>query len=284
MARRYDDYLTRRGIPRGRTRKPRDYGPGNRYGGIPFQGGGTARPTPPPTRIAYGTYDPQLDQQLGAARRGFGDLKEDLGIQESRQIQDYGFATGDVERGYGRSLADLLTNRGRAGEDYNRSVGNVKLNYSRLANAQAQAQNAGGVLGGAIEQAKAKRAANQAREIEPITESFGRFQADSALTEERMGEDKSTDLGRLLTGLERGEQDRDITQTRGGRELKEFRQDIRELKAFQAAQQDLLAPPPSQHPDNDPPDPNRGKGKGRGKSRRPGNRYGGIPYRGGGRL
>lgn len=127
-----------------------------------------------------GTYDIGLDRQEGALRRGLGDLlaqldpktgtqstrlssdlllgMQDIARQRGQYQEDYGTETGGVERGYQQTLDDLLTQEQ-----------GVQREYGLLGNQQSQAFRAAGLEGGAGAQAAAKRTANQALDVAPIT-------------------------------------------------------------------------------------------------------------------
>jgi hypothetical protein len=191
----------------------------------------TGTPNPPP-----GSYDPNLDAQLGASQRGLGDLvtdigggtgkdplgiqrvraQDDLGIalagvdqQRTRGLEDYTRATGNVETGYGRNLSDLLTAREQGTQDYGTNIAGLQRNYANLALSQAGAQRKAGAMPGstASRQAAGKRAANEEFDRAPIDTAYKRFTDASRLNEGRLGEDRSRGLDDLLTTHKRGEQD-----------------------------------------------------------------------------
>jgi hypothetical protein len=187
-------------------------------------------PNPPP-----GSYDPNLDSELGRSKRGLEDLLSDigggtgsdpLGIQRvraqddlataygevgqarARAGYDYDTATGNVETGYQRNLSDLLKAREQGTQDYGTNIAGVQRGYQNLGTAQAGAQRKAGVaLGGAAEQARQKRAANEAIDRAPIDTAYGRFIDQSNLTQGRLGEDKQRNLAELLRSYTRGDQD-----------------------------------------------------------------------------
>ena len=207
------------------------------------RGGLPAPYAPPgPTKPAYGSYDPALDQGERAANRGLIDLladistgneralsdyglnREDIQLQLDRNLQDTGLARGDYERDYGRGITDLRTNRSRAGEDFQGSLGDLlksrerggedyrtamaglDRSYERLGSSQTQAQGKAGVSsGGALAQAMAKRQANQALDREPVDTNYRRFNEDSARGE-----------GQLRQNFDRFNQDSALQEGRMG--------------------------------------------------------------------
>ena len=169
--------------------------------------------TPPP--IPAGSYDPLLDSQLAAAQRGYGDTEADIGTAATRATVDYGLNTDDINRSWGRTQ-----------QDYDRSVQMLTRKYTNLGTVQAQQQAGAGVLGGgAILQANAKRAANQALEKTDLDTALGRAR-----------EDRDIGLGRAALGYGRTTTDLGNQLTRAGRELGAFGLDTASAKAFQAAQ------------------------------------------------
>lgn len=182
------------------------------------------RPPAPPA----GTYDPSLDAQEAAARRGYIDLRGDVERGGLRAQDDYGLQTQQIERerGWGledaglsrsrgmadllqsrdRGLSDLSTRETRGGEDYNRSVAQLSRNYGILGRNQLQAGNAAGVLrGGAMLQAAAKRTENEAWDRQPIDTSWRREQQDIGESRGRLQQDYSTQTNRLEEDYSRGQ-------------------------------------------------------------------------------
>lgn len=198
-----------------------------------------------PSKPAYGTYDPALDQEERASNRGLGDLIADIGTANSRSRSDLELGKQQIERQSGRSLADLLTSRSRGTQDYTADKGERTRQYGVLAGQQAERAASANVLGGAIAQAAAKRAANQGREQGVADTNYNRFLDDSTLAESRLGEDKTLSLADLNLNFERGWQDRNEVQLpRAQREADFFGQDVNELRIDQAKQQGMLPPPP----------------------------------------
>lgn len=219
------------------------------------------QPPPPPA----GSYDPALDAQLGAARRGYEDLQQDTSTADLRAGVDYGLDRGDIERtsarsladldlGHGRGLTDLGTARTRGMEDYGQQIAMLNRSYQQLARRQAEGARVSGVLSGGLAlQSAAKRAENQAIERQPLDTSYSRFMSDNDLARGRLdqdwttqrgrvGEDTDQAYGRLALGYERGGQDRTTQLARAGRENTQFGLDVNSQELYQAAQSGYVAP------------------------------------------
>lgn len=216
-------------VKEGRRKKPGQGGGGGKGG----QGkgerdlsglGGYARPP-------LGTYDPGLDAQVRASRRGLLDLRfdtkvatkrrrRDFGTQRmltmrdfQRDTQDIGFRRSDVETDFSRDLYDLAVNEQRGTEDYQRALGALDRRYGILAEQQAEQQAVAQVRGGAAQQAAQKRAANQLYERTPIDIGYQRQTADIGLRRGRLGENRQTALQRL--GISEGRLGQDLTSRLG---------------------------------------------------------------------
>jgi hypothetical protein len=222
----------------------------------------TFTPYRPPTPPA-GSYDPSLDAQLAAARRGLGDLQQQIGTQTSRDVTDYateqeainrqsGYNREDLGRQLSRGQADLGLARGRGTEDYNRNVEMLTRQYTQLGQG---ANQAGVIRGGALLQAAAKRSENQAIEKQPLDTNYQRFLADNTQAGTRLQEDydtqsargaeaTTTQLGQLALNYAppdennplggRRFQDRNTDLVTAQREQAFFGQDVGNTKAFQA--------------------------------------------------
>ena len=87
-------------------------------------------PVPPP-----GTYDPALNAQLDAARRGYGDVQRDTSLQSLRNAADLGINREALTRSYDRGNEDLVTGYNRGNEDltrgYQRNTSDLDLGYQR---------------------------------------------------------------------------------------------------------------------------------------------------------
>jgi hypothetical protein len=147
----------------------------------------TFTPYRPPTPPA-GSYDPSLDAQLAAARRGLSDLQGQIGTQQARDVTDYAAQQEALGQQAGYNREDLSAapgSRDFAGarsrtEDYNRNVAMLTRQYGQLGRNQLQGANQAGVIrGGALLQSAAKRAENQAIDRQPLDTNYQRFLADN---------------------------------------------------------------------------------------------------------
>jgi hypothetical protein len=102
-------------------------------------------PTTPPT----GTYDPALDAQVEASKRGLADLVMDTDTNRSRLASDYGLAVAGIQR------QTQLTGQQQAGQ-----------------------QRAQGIRGGGVLAAAMVRAENQQRAIDPLSLNYARQNED----------------------------------------------------------------------------------------------------------
>jgi hypothetical protein len=229
------------------------------------------RPDPP-----SGTYDPGLDAARGAAGRGLGDLREDTEIADTRDRVDYGIQREGIQRNWGRAAEDigtqqqgLRTTHQRGLEDFGRQRQTLERAALAAGNRQRQTINAAGVYGGGASlQAAAKRAQLEALDREQIRTAESRFTEDIAGRE-----------AGLRTGIQRGQQDRDLglaalaleyappgeggplggrryqdrarTLERAGREDLHFGLDTDAQREYQAAQSGYEAPraPRNEHVD-----------------------------------
>jgi len=225
-------------------------------------------PYRPPTPPA-GSYDPALDAQLAAARRGLSDLQGQIGTQQARDVTDYAsqleqigrqtdYNEADLSKSWLRGREDIYRDRARGGEDYQRNVQMLTRRYDQLGRNQLQATNAAGVIrGGALLQSAAKRSENQALERQPLDTNYNRFMTDSSQAESRLGADyaqqsqrneaaRTGQLGRLALDYSppdpqnnplggRRWQDRTTQLTQAQREYAFFGQDVGAAKAFQAS-------------------------------------------------
>ena len=205
----------------------------------------------PVTKAPPGTYDIGLDMQRRAARRGLGDVLEDVGRQGTRSYSDWGLEGEDIERQRAEFLEDLKVRRGEVEQSYGRTLSDllsqeqgVQRSYQRLGGAQRQNFQARGLQeGGAGEQAKAKRAFNEQLDIAPInvarTRAAENRQAslDDLLRQETRtsGEEGSINraLGQSNLGYQRGVEDRTVTGRRAEREYNRFVGDIGQTKMQQ---------------------------------------------------
>lgn len=266
---------------------------------MPGAYGGTTRRRPrygftpyDPGAPAPGTYDPALDTNWEAVKRGFGDvldnaetsgrrLAEDYGIgvaqndqSFARGQQDLGFSRADSDQSFARGFQDLATGRQREGEDYARAVASLQRGYERLGHQQtARARGMGIVSGGTYLASAARRAANQGWDRQPIdtghtraTENFAtqeqRLREDQARAQQRlaagggrMDEDHTSAGYQLALGYGRGSEDINTGVYTAGREALQFGIDT----AGQRAAQSGYVPPP--RPGNEFTDPATGQSR-----------------------
>lgn len=222
------------------------------------------RPPAPPA----GSYDPSLDSQEAAARRGLGDLVNQVGTQQARDVTDYAVAQSDLQnnfgdqvqglqRGYMDRTQDLQRQRNRTQEDYTRGNFLLSRQFEQLGRGQLQQANAAGVIrGGALLQAAAKRAENRGiqqqgmdtnyqRGIVDIDTQYGRAGRDLQLGTEQANQDYNRRAGGLALDYSppdannplggRRFQDRATQLTQAQRELTFFGQDVGNQRVFQAA-------------------------------------------------
>lgn len=212
-------------------------------GDLPVRGGIVQYPAPRPPA---GSYDPILNAQARASKRGLGDLTRDIETQRERGLEDFGSTMGQLTTGRDRTLADILTGESRATQDRDTALSNLDLQYDRLATRQAEGARVAGVTSqGLLNKSAAVRDANEVRDQQPILTSFGRAMQDFGTARTRVGEDFTARSGLLKADYDRtyGEFG-DLTKqlTRAGRENQFFQQDIAEQRAYQAAQTGWKAP------------------------------------------
>jgi len=201
-------------------------------------------PYRPPTPPA-GSYDPSLDSQLAASRRGLSDLQNQIGTATARDVTDYGSALANLGQQQQYQNEDLTTARTRGTEDYNRNVQMLTRQYGIQGRNQLQAiDNAGVIRGGALLQAAAKRNANMALDRQPIDTNYQRFLADNSTQAARSAAGFAQRQGELALDYAppdannplggRRYQDRTTQLTQAQREAAFFGQDTAAMKAFQA--------------------------------------------------
>lgn len=149
-----------------------------------------------PQQPPAGSYDPNIDINLGGAHRGFRDLTEDVLTQQTRGTSDYLRGFAGIQQGAQRGFADLLTGRAQETENYGLSTADLSRTFERLGRGQLQRQNAAGVLGGSAQrQSSVRRAENRGLEQGRLDLGHGRFMDASRLAETRLGEDTGFDAG-----------------------------------------------------------------------------------------
>lgn len=146
-----------------------------------FGTGAVALPAPkplgPPDRIRplpgppIGTYNPALDSQLGAARRGYIDYREDVQNQQDDSFADYGIARRDIR---------IENTRGQ------RDIGDIK------ADTWQEYMNQGGDLAQGLSRGRADLARSLGREEQDYGIARGRLDTDYGMQRGRQGEDYAT--------------------------------------------------------------------------------------------
>lgn len=184
-----------------------------------------------------GTYDPTLDADYAAAQRGYGDTQQDTEKAGQRASSQYDLDKQSVSLGASRSLSDLLSARVQAHEDNAKAVADTSRNYGILGNTQAQQAGAAGVLsGGTLRAALAKRTENEGRDQAALKTAIDRFDAASGTSEGRLNEDTARQLASLGLDYGYGEDDRQDSLDRAGRELGFFGADTDAQRLYQAIQ------------------------------------------------
>lgn len=184
-----------------------------------------ARPFKPykPPPAPAGSYDPVLDAQFGQAQRGLGDLRADTETANTRDTVDYGL---------GRDAIDLSQQRGT--QDIDRNVQTLQRSYMQLGRRQNEgARHQGVVSGGLLLASAAKRAENQAIDMQPLDTARTRLGQDSDLARGRLALDFAPPSADNPLGGRRF-QDRTTGLTRAEREGVNFGLDVNAQKMFQA--------------------------------------------------
>jgi hypothetical protein len=196
---------------------------------------------PPP--IPSGYYDPSLDAQRQSASRGLLNTEQDVGLAGRRATEDYGLDVGDVERGFGRGIEDIGTQRRYTDEDYTTNVALLTRQYGQQARQQAEVARKYGVTSGGIAlMSAAKRAENQALEQGNLNRGYARTVEGLDTTGRRLGEDRSSSLGRLQLGYDRGVADRGTALSRARSEDLFYGLDVDQQKLYQAQAAGYAAP------------------------------------------
>jgi hypothetical protein len=205
----------------------------------------TFTPYRPPTPPA-GSYDPSLDSQEAAARRGLSDLQGQLGTQQARDVTDYALAQQDMLTNYQQQTGDLQLRRNQTQQDFTRGNELRGQRYQVLGRNQLQTANTAGVLrGGALLQAAARRSFNQGQEQQDANTQYGRQIGGIDTAYGRATQDYENRAGKLALDYSppdannplggRRFQDRTTQLTQAQRELAFFGQDIGNQRTFQAA-------------------------------------------------
>lgn len=148
-------------------------------------------PHDPLKRPPAGLYDPAIDAEDDAARRGFGYAQEDATRDEGRSMEDLSIARGDIERTRTRQLGDI-----------DRGFKTLGINQTMSARRAGVDQGGGAILSQQV------RAANQGRENQQVFDEYGNPAAagdyghagrELDLSFTRNTTDRNTGLSRSLT-------------------------------------------------------------------------------------
>lgn len=177
--------------------------------------------TPGQATIPSGAYNPTLDIELAAGKRGLSNTLEDLLTKGSRGDANYALDSGEVQRQQGEQTAE-----------HQRALTALALQYKNLGTRQTEDANAAGVLrGGALAQAAAKRAANEGRAAEPI---------NLAYQNQQLADTRS--LGRLALAHQQEGEDNATAGSRAEREQAQFGIDTRTVEAREATNNGYIDP------------------------------------------
>jgi hypothetical protein len=142
-------------------------------------------PDPP-----VGTYDPAIDYNAGAAKRGWQQTQNDAQTAFEQGQQDYDLNLGDLTTGRDRTLADLLTGKTRLNEDYGIQTKELGRQYGILGRQQTEGAAQRGVTSaGLLGKSAAVRSENQGREQSGLDLARNRGLADIGTNRTRVGED-----------------------------------------------------------------------------------------------
>lgn len=192
-----------------------------RLGGYVPPPGGTGAWTPQTPIIPSAAYNPTLDIELAAGKRGLGNTLEDLLTAGSRGDAGYALSTGEVER-----------QRGEQTSEHTRALAALAQQYQRLGGRQTEQANAAGVSrGGALLQAAMKRKANEGKAREPLDINY-----QNAIA----GDNRS--LARLALAHQQEGEDHATAGARAEREQGQFGIDTRTVEAREATNNGYLDP------------------------------------------
>lgn len=173
--------------------------------------------TPSPAVIPSGAYNPTLDIELAAGKRGEQNTLEDLATKEGRGEDNYAINQGEVQR-----------SQGEQADEHQRALTALSRNFTQLGTEQAEKANAAGdatgATSGALAQAAAKRSSNETIQREPIDTAYA-----------REGEADERSLGKLALARQQEAEDDATTGSRAEREQAQFGVDTRTVEAREAA-------------------------------------------------
>lgn len=202
------------------------------------------KPFVAPTRPPTGTYDPSLDQQLGASERGLADLMFDTDTQRGRLTSDFGIGMGEVDRQAGYATQDLDLGISRTRQDYGIASSELQRQMGLLAGQQAEQQSAVGLVGGGGAQAASvMRGQNQAREQGALNLTLARANESDAMARTRLSQNVTAQKGGLGLDFTRGGQDLTTGLLRGQREGAQFAVDLGAQRFYQAKNSGLYTAP-----------------------------------------
>jgi hypothetical protein len=168
-------------------------------------------PDPP-----VGTYDPAIDYNAAASKRGYDQLFNDAQTTFEHGQQDYTLGVGDLTRGRDRTLADLLTgrdrnlgdlstNEGRLNQDYGIATGENARQYGILGRQQAEGAAQRGITSqGLLAKSAAVRGENQARDQGKLDLSVNRSREDIGTQRARVNQDYTSGTTRTGEDYARG--------------------------------------------------------------------------------
>lgn len=174
---------------------------------------------PPP--IPTGAYNPIRDIELNAGKRGLSNTLEELLTKNTRGQSDYLLGEGD------------LSNREtEEGQNHDQALSQIADSFRKLSVRQGEQANASGLTrGGALLQAAAKRAANEAKTRQPVDQSYTRQQ----------GADQKA-RGQLALQRQRESEDIASASARAEREQGQFGVDTQTLEAREASDNGYTSP------------------------------------------
>jgi hypothetical protein len=175
---------------------------------------------PTPT-IPAGAYNPTLDIELAAGKRGTNNTLEDLLTRASRGDANYALETGEVHR-----------QEAEQGAQHASALASLAHQYAALGSRQTEGANAAGVgRGSALAQAAVKRALNQARSAEPV---------NTAYHQQQLADTRA--LGRLALAHQQEAEDNATAGSRAEREQNQFGIDTRTVEAREATNNGYIDP------------------------------------------
>lgn len=184
----------------------------------PYSGGQWIPPAPV---IPAGAYNPALDIELAAGKRGTANTIEDLLTKNTRGENNFVTDESEVHR-----------QEGEQGAEHSRALAALSQGYARLAGRQREQANGAGVArGGALQEAAAKRTANEGRAQAPINTTYANQQA---------GDQRS--LGRLALARQQEAEDIASSTSRAEREQNQFGIDTRTVEGREASNNGYIDP------------------------------------------